>query len=83
MLPTGIKVFHPEHGEGEVAGRNGFTGIRCFEEKLKGIFVVASYSGIISSLATSFYSGDKYPNIIRFSSGHVDAYADEEITVIN
>lgn len=80
MLPIGIKICHPDHGEGEVIGYNG---IKKTENPLDPCERTVGAMGILSTFSTSRYTGDIYPNIIQFKSGHKDVYADGEVTVIN
>lgn len=82
MLPLGVKVFHSGHGHGEVVDHNQEKDNKYSMDNLAEV-VWNTPAGIISALATSFYSRDLFPNVIKFEDGHKDVYADNEVSVIN
>lgn len=76
-MKIGQKVIGP-HGAGVIIGLNGqqpadyvlfARGKECFEAALS--------SGLIT--AGIFYSGDKYPYIVKFDDGYEDVYAESEL----
>ena len=69
------------HGNGTIIGLNGQTpadyvlsrrGKECFEDAVS--------LGLVN--VGTFYSGDRYPYIVKFDDGYEDVYAESELVKI-
>lgn len=73
MIPIDTEVTHPGHGRGRVIARNTREGVQMEH-------VCSANDATVAALAvSSFYPGDKYPNVVLFDSGYMDVYADQEV----
>lgn len=83
LLSIGTKVNHSGHGNGVIVAYNGFVKNEYVERNLGSAEVSAAIkAGLAFAVIGSFYSGDRFPYVIKFNSGYQDVYATDDISEI-
>lgn len=75
MLAIGTRVNGP-HGLGTIARYNGVRQDSYVAERVQEAATMAAAVGALDALVGGFYSGDRYPYVVRFDTGYEDVYSD-------
>ena len=80
MIDIGKRV-KGSHGAGVVVAHNGTPSNNYIDGAIEALDSDVDTT-IMSGLVSSFYSGDRYPNVVLFDTGYQDVYADSELTLV-
>lgn len=80
MIDIGTRV-KGSHGVGVVVAHNGNPSNNYIDGAIEALDSDVD-TRVVSGLVSSFYSGDRYPNVVLFDTGYQDVYADSELTLV-